>query len=191
MGVSTISGSVYDLQTVSSAPSVEAGSVPVGRWRIPRGAASTTRALTQDTEFCVPVPCAPGQTFDRVAVEVTTLGAGGTVRVGLRQDSNGLPAAAVTELGTVDPATTGTKELTVSFTATGHRVWLSVVAQSSAAVVVRGINGQVDGVDLASNAAVTGTFASFTQTGVTAAFPATAPTTQVGTAPIIGVRAAS
>lgn len=162
--------------------------VGVGRYRAVRGAVGTTRALTQNAEYCAPIAVAPGQTLDRVALNLSTAGSGGTLRFGVRQDEGGLPSATVTELGTVDASTTGIKEVTVSVVPTGPRLWLCVVGQGAAGLVAAGVNGPVEGIDLTS--APTAPLGAFTQTGVSGAFPTTAPTASaVGAAPLLAVRA--
>lgn len=184
-------GKFYALTATTGVTYIGLDPIPSGRYRNPRGAGSTTRALTQDTEYCTPISCAPGQTLDRIALNVSTLGAGGTIRVGYRQDNLGIPSATATQVGTLDPSTTGVKELTgLTVVPTGPRIWISVVCQSSTAVVVTGINGQTDCVDHSSNLASAAITACFNQSGVSGAFPSTVPGLQAGTAPLIAVRAA-
>lgn len=66
-------------------------------------------------------------TFDRIAVEVTTVGAAGsTISLGIYNDNGGTPGALNTDAGTVaGDGTTGVKTITISVTLTPGLYWLS------------------------------------------------------------------
>lgn len=72
--------------------------------------------------------------FDRIGVEVTTLQAGSTIRLGIYNDAGGLPTTLVVDAGTVDSSTTGAKEATIAQTLAGV-YWLAYKAEGTAPVV--------------------------------------------------------
>ena len=79
--------------------------------------AGTNLALTADTLYGVPFIVQRAQAVDRIAVEVTTLSAASSVRLGLYAESasvRGEPGALLEDLGTISGGTTGIKALTIS-----------------------------------------------------------------------------
>lgn len=71
-------------------------------------------AIVQNDENCQPFWVKTGCTLEALAVQVSTLGASSTVRAGIRNDA-GLaypyPGTLITDYGTYDTSTTGTKTL--------------------------------------------------------------------------------
>lgn len=77
----------------------------------------TNLTLTADTLYAIPFTIARDQAVDRIAVEVTTLSGGSSVRLGLYAEhatTRGLPGDLLEDLGTISGATTGIKALTIS-----------------------------------------------------------------------------
>jgi hypothetical protein len=179
--------------TVGADPFDTARAARTGFYRQSAGGTATTRTMTQDTEYAVPLEIVPGATLDRLAINVTTAVASGVIRLGVRADSNGYPSSTVLlDAGTVNAATTGIKELTVSVVTTGQRVWLTATAQVVTGLVVTGLNGPIFPIEHNSNAsAATSVLAAYLQTGVTGALGAfSGSVNTASSAPLIAARMA-
>ena len=161
-----------------------------GRYRQPRGSTSTTRAMTQNLEFAIPIDVPAGTILDRIGINVSTPIASSVVRLGVREDNDGYPGTLLVDAGTVDSSTTGAKELPINVTTTGVRVWLCAVAQNGSGVICTGINGPVWPCEQTNFAAsASGVSAAYNQSGVSGAlggFGAANGTS--GTGPLIVVR---
>lgn len=96
-------------------------------------AAFTTSATTTNTIIATPLFLPPGETINRIGVEVTTLQAGGDIRLGLYEDDNGVPGDLILDAGTVSTATTGNKEITISHTTSGRMIWAVAFTASATA----------------------------------------------------------
>jgi hypothetical protein len=76
------------------------------------------------------------QTFDRIAVNVTTATASQTARLGIyTAGTNGLPSVLVLDAGTVACDTTGFKEATISQSLSPGRYWLVCAKQGGGGAV--------------------------------------------------------
>lgn len=174
-------------------PAANIWKVTANNYRQPRGSSGTTRTMTQNTEFCVPLDVPAGTVLDRIGINVTTSAASGVVRLGVRADASGYPGALLVDAGTIDASTTGTKELTISATTTGIRVWLCAVGQGASGIVCTGVNGPVWPVEATTLAsAAGGVQAAYAQTGITGALGSFgAGNGTAGIAPLVVARTAS
>lgn len=90
---------------------------------------SSGAMATLNKLYAVPFHVGASQAFDRIAVANVTGVATAVMRVGLYQDSSGVPGALIVDAGTIDLSTgTGVKEVTINQTLSG-KVWLACVPQ--------------------------------------------------------------
>ena len=117
-----------DIPTVSTAAKVR---WTAGYYYTSNDNARSTFALTLDKLYLIPLDTPASASFDRIGVEVTTAGAAGALlRLGVyTANSGGLPTTLLSDFGTVDSATTGNKELTVSRALSDTTAWLAVACQ--------------------------------------------------------------
>lgn len=85
--------------------------------------------------YARPFVCADAETFTRVGIEVSTLGSGSSVRLGLYNWVDGVPTTLITDFGTVSTATTGIKEITISQALAQGVYGLAVVSSATPAAV--------------------------------------------------------
>lgn len=179
-----------------------AGGGPVPGWQIGRyystiellaGFSASARTQTANTEVCAPVFVPGDFDADRIGVYVSTLQVGSTVRLGIRENgADGWPGTLLLDAGTVNSATTGAKEITISQALEAGWYWLS--AASSHAVALIGVNNIAPGW-LGETAITTSpNRTGFVIQGLTAGFSAlpttlASPNTQLD-APIVYLRAA-
>lgn len=117
-----------------------------------------------------PIDLAAACTADRIGVEVTTLAASSTVRLGIYADgTDGLPGTLLLDAGTVDTTTTGFKEITISQALTAGRWWLAAVSQGAAPTVRT--NGGVQMIPLYTQAETISAMCAATRGSVTGALP--------------------
>ena len=103
--------------------------------------AFTTASVSANLLTAIPIFVPVTATMDRIAIEVTATGAG-NARLGIYQDSGGLPGALVDDSGTVDVSSTGLKTITISEVLTGPaNYWLAYI--SDVAPTVRVIGGHI------------------------------------------------
>lgn len=145
--------------------------VNAGFYRGPRGASTgTARSLPSGQEHCVPIEVPSGTVIDRIGLNIVAAAASGVVRLGLRVDNNGVPGTLLVDGGTIDASTTGAKEVTVSATTSGCRIWASVTGQGASGITCTGVLGQVWPVESNSlTNAAGGTQGAYYQTGVSGA----------------------
>jgi hypothetical protein len=73
----------------------------------------------------VPILIPAGVTVSALGVNVTTLGAGETMRLGIYDDATGIPTNLMLDAGTIDASTTGYKEITgLTQALTPGRYWI-------------------------------------------------------------------
>lgn len=110
------------------------------------GTGTSTTSATQNVAWFVPMILHAG-TIDRIAAEVTTGGAAGSVvRLGIytANETSGRPDQLIVDAGTIDGTTVAIQEVTVSPAATipyTGRYWIAVVAQG-ATCTLRTITGR-------------------------------------------------
>jgi len=98
------------------------GSIPNGGYFVgtryyygwPYASTSSSAAVVADRLYARPFLVGKTTTFDRIGVEVTTGAASTNVRLGIYNFVNGLPTSLVLDAGTIDSASTGVKEITIS-----------------------------------------------------------------------------
>lgn len=91
-----------------------------------------------------------GETFDRIASNVTAFAASAMLRWVIYADSSGYPGALVLDTGAVGDATiaNGVKEATISQTLQPGRYWLGCVPQGGNPTLASVANAGIDGVGL-------------------------------------------
>lgn len=144
--------------------------------------------LTQNAEFAVRFEVGATTTFDRIGIEVTTGGAGGTVRLGIRYDgANGGPGTLLLDAGTVTATGTGFQEITISQVLTPGRWWLVAVGQGSAS-----LQGRFRVLDpfIGQTGTSSANYGSYYQLGVSGALPASFTIGGESSGPKIMLRAA-
>lgn len=119
------------------------------------------------------------QTFDRVACNVATAQASTTIRMGFYEDGGGYPTDLITDFGTVDSSTTGTKEITISEALSAGAYWRAYVSQGGTTQpTVRSLSMHGDRGHAWSSATLAwvigGTYYSYQEGSVTGALPSTA-----------------
>jgi len=97
--------------------------------------AFTTFTLTVNTLYAVPFYVPVATTYTTLAVEVTTLSVGKSVRLGIYNDSTGVPGSLVLDAGTISTTTTGAKTITISQLLAAGWYWLAAVCDSSVPVL--------------------------------------------------------
>ena len=108
----------------------------------------TTKTLASDTLYFSPIYIPTAATFDRIGINVTTLGSGASGRLGIYEaDADGLPGDLLLDAGTVDCSSTGGKEITISQALSADTVyWLALAASAVFSVTAPGtIPGPVYG----------------------------------------------
>ena len=133
------------------------------------------------------------QAFDRIAVFVNTAGSAEAVErlAVFNDDGNGRPGTLVVDAGTVEAATTGAKEATISVTLTPGLYWVAAAGQftTTGAQPLLTNNNPIDhpiGFDAPANTTVSG----WRSTGVTGAFAASPTVAQNASCIIVYLRAA-
>lgn len=110
----------------------------VGQYRANWFGNLTTRSVGVDSIRTTPLIVPRATTFDRIAVEVTTLAAGASARLGIYNDDGaGYPGSLVLDAGTVSVATTGVKAITIDLKLAKGLYWCALV--SDGAPTVRGV----------------------------------------------------
>ena len=94
-------------------------------------AATTTFAITANRLYYFPFFVPDATTFTRIGINVTT-GAAGNARLGIYNNSNGIPSGApLLDAGTVDVSTTGEKEIVISQALPVGWHWLALVSDAA------------------------------------------------------------
>ena len=106
------------------------------------GTALTTAAIAAATLYAMPFASPGGGTIDQMMINVTSAGAGSSVRVGLYKSiakgTNLYPGALVTDAGVVTTASTGVKTYTTGFPIIldpGELYWFACVCNTTAPVI--------------------------------------------------------
>ena len=146
----------------------KSGSYYYGIW----GIGGTSGALaTLNKLYAVPFYVGASQSFDLIAVANVTGVATAVLRVGLYEDSAGVPGDLIVDAGTIDLSTgTGIKSVAISQTLSG-KVWLAAVPQVALpSAILRLGHIMLPEVGTASPYAAFGGYA-VSQTGVSGALP--------------------
>lgn len=86
-------------------------------------------AATDGVLYFLRFPVIKATTIDRIGLEITTTGAGSTIRLGIYDDIDGVPTNLILDAGSVSSATSGLKEFTISQALSKGWVNLCAVAQ--------------------------------------------------------------
>jgi hypothetical protein len=156
--------------------------------------AFTTISSTVNTLRTLPFTVSRTMRLDRMALEVTTLGASAVARFGIYRTtgiSNGYPTSRVVDSGELDCGSTGVKSATVDVTLSPGYYHAAVVV-GTATVVFRGLavgaQTHIMGADNTLAALHNGWTVAFAYAALPAAFPGSA-TANTGTVrPVHGVR---
>lgn len=103
------------------------GGVPLatGRFYDSRFSASTTTlAISANVLYASPFYVPKTKTFTSINIEVTTLAAASSIRLGIYSDTNGVPNALLLDAGTVSSASTGGKTIAISQSLPAGWYWL-------------------------------------------------------------------
>lgn len=144
------------------------------------GGAAGVHTLVVNNLYCRPFQPKSSHSFSSVSIEVTTVGAGSTARVGLYDEgttgaNTGLPNNLLSEVTGFD-VSTATGRLTKTFGVAqtldpSKRYWVGVVAQGGSPPVIRGlVNDLPGGWDIGATLVGAGN-ASVKMTGVTGSLP--------------------
>lgn len=107
---------------------------------------------SQQTQHWVPIWVPKTADIDRIGMEITTGGAGPTVTLAIYDSTaDDAPGNLVLTAGTIDPSTTGFKEISVSQTLTAGLWWLSV--HTTDKITCRAIVGTVEPIAAAQGGA--------------------------------------
>lgn len=115
---------------------------PVGMWRTSDREAVGTVAAPLNELRAHPLLLSLGRSFDRIGIEVTTVGAAGAVqRLGIWEHDPAVdgPGALLLDAGTIDGTTLGAKEIVIALTRPASIIWLGAVPQVATSTV-RGYN---------------------------------------------------
>jgi hypothetical protein len=169
------------------------GKFITGRYYGPIGA-RTGAVRPAGTLYAVPFIVAEVATFDRIAINVATAGAGSTCRLGIYSDTGNSPAALVLDAGGLDSGLGGTQLITIAQTLQPAVYWLALVSTGGTDPNVTGV--AAGGLNLGAftaSATINSTIAAcYTRTGVSAgALPDPfAPTATAGNGALVILRAA-
>jgi hypothetical protein len=168
------------------------GRLRSGRYYSP-GSSRATNTPTLDQLNAIPIIIPRAVTLDRIAVEITTLGAAGAVvRLGCYTDNDGIPDALIADFGTVDATTTGVKEITISQTVNPGILWLARASQG--ATSAQRSFSETPFPEPADSAVPSGTSANtaYNDNGIAGALPAnfTIDGMKTGNCPHVWIRAA-
>lgn len=111
----------------------------VGAYYYVPGASTGEQVPLEGTLYATPFPLPRAMTIDRIGLYISTQGgAGEVIRLGIYEDSAGLPGTLVLDAGTVSATTTGLKEVTVSQSLLiSKRYWLAYATQGASGTVAR------------------------------------------------------
>jgi hypothetical protein len=102
-------------------------------------------------------------TITSAAIQVTTAGAGATMKIVIYSDNNGLPTTKLLESSLLDISTTGFKTFTTSFTFNaGTTYWIGTIASALAGAIAS--HSQMLAIGIATNSNIS--FNSFSQGGI-------------------------
>lgn len=110
-----------------------------GRWYSPEiwSTANGTIAPTLNLMYLMPFIVGKTTIFDRIGTEVTIVGAGSAIRLGVYNTVNGAPSGVELDAGTVDSsAAIGAKEIVINKSLSPGQYWLAHVVQGGAAPTV-------------------------------------------------------
>ena len=109
---------------------------PAGMQRgSPTAMITSTTGPTVNTLYAMPFEVPTATTFDQISAEVTTLGSGSNIRLGVYDDSNGYPGALRFDSANISSATTGHKTATITAGVQAFKPGLYWLAYENSATV--------------------------------------------------------
>lgn len=115
----------------------------IGRYRGPTGDGSTVAVITTNYLYGAAFLVSQNETFDRIAVDVTTAEAGKSARLGIYNSSGQGPTTLLLDAGEVDLSTTGVKEIVINQALTPGDYYLAVISNSTTAQLRRFSTGNM------------------------------------------------
>lgn len=107
------------------------GALPSGRYVTTPGSVSTMTPAN-NTKYAFPFTVYASTAFSAIGINVSTLQAGSTVRLGVyADDGTGKPGNLVFDAGTVDSSSTGMKEIAITQTLPAGTYWLCARTSTS------------------------------------------------------------
>ena len=104
------------------------------------GNSVTTRTMTADRLYLMPLQIPNAITATRIGINVTT-GVSGLARLGIYADSGGSPSGApLLDAGTVDTTTTGEKEITISLALQPGLYWIGLVTNAASVLTAESLS---------------------------------------------------
>ena len=94
-----------------------------------------TISMAANVAMYTAFPVERNVTIDRIGLNISAGVASSTVRLGIYGDTGGLPGTLLVDAGTINSASTGYMEITISTAITTGRVWLCAVMQGGASPV--------------------------------------------------------
>lgn len=179
LGLSSSELSEADLQAALYQQSENGGQVSnvkyaSGRYYGPSTEVSTgTAAAVIDRLWVVPFLVGQRTRFDRISIEITTVGTTGNVeRLGIYGTVNALPSNLIVDAGTVDGLVLGAPELVIDVTLNPGLYWLAMVSQVGVAANVRALGAGSSMYVGHTTAFLSSAFKSYRVDGVNGALPA-------------------
>lgn len=113
--------------------------IVTGRWYGPMGPFTPGSAtVIASQQMAIPFWAPEAFTADRIGIEVTTLGAGSAVRLGIYASTDDhFPGELELDAGTVATTTTGAKEITISYEFGIGLYWLAAAEQGGTPPALR------------------------------------------------------
>jgi hypothetical protein len=134
----------YVLTAGASAPTWAAasgGTTPlngpglVSGWYVGSAGVIDTISMAANVAMYTAFPVERAVTVDRIGLNISAGVSGSTVRLGIYGDTGGLPGTLLVDAGTINSASTGYMEISISTALTVGRVWLCAVMQGGASPV--------------------------------------------------------
>jgi hypothetical protein len=94
-----------------------------------------TVSMAANVAMYTAFPVERAVTVDRIGLNISAGVSGSTVRLGIYGDTGGLPGTLLVDAGTINSASTGYMEISISTALTVGRVWLCAVMQGGASPV--------------------------------------------------------
>ena len=107
----------------------------VSGWYAASAGVIDTVSMAANVAMYTAFPVERAVTVDRIGLNISAGVSGSTVRLGIYGDTGGLPGTLLVDAGTINSASTGYMEISISTALTVGRVWLCAVMQGGASPV--------------------------------------------------------
>ena len=107
----------------------------VSGWYAGSAGVIDTISMAANVAMYTAFPVERAVTVDRIGLNISAGVSGSTVRLGIYGDTGGLPGTLLVDAGTINSASTGYMEISISTALTVGRVWLCAVMQGGASPV--------------------------------------------------------